>query len=161
MAGQCRAQCGEVRQARVVGMRCLFRLRLSRPLRQLSLPRDSPLEARGEAQESQTGARCTDNPPSATVLCHEDFYLDSAMQCLVMSTKPSTKPLRLKTLCGGVGERAACSRRVPHAGSACCGASAKWGSLRSCPPRLCQWGPTQPSSHGEDLLGWTQSWSAI
>ena len=39
-----------------------FRLRLSRPHCQLSLPRDSLWDQRGEAQESQTGARCSGSP---------------------------------------------------------------------------------------------------
>lgn len=44
-------------------MHHLFRLRLSRLLHQLSLLKDSLLEVHGEAQESQTGARCCANPP--------------------------------------------------------------------------------------------------
>ena len=46
-------------------MHHLLRLRLSRPLRQLSLPKDSLLEVRGEAWESQTGARCSADSTSS------------------------------------------------------------------------------------------------
>lgn len=55
-AGRCLAQYGEVRQ--VAGMHHLFRDHLSKPLRQLSLPRDSPLGPHGEEQEDRTGAKC-------------------------------------------------------------------------------------------------------
>ncbi len=67
-------------------MRRLFRLCLSKPLRQLSLPRDSRWEVHGEAEEPQTGARCIAIAPSTSVINQDKRHLSSALQCLVLST---------------------------------------------------------------------------
>ncbi len=161
IAGQCQARCGAVRQARVVGMRHLFRLHLSRPLHQLSLPRDSPLDPHGEAQESQTGARCRSSVSAVSVLCdgkHTHRVVQRPTDLLAFAPALAQKPSFLDA-----GERTAWSRRVSHVGCACCRASApaQWGSLcsrPSYPPRLCQWDPAQPASHGEGILGWACPW---